>query len=64
MKIPRKFYHGDKQPRVETVGQLKKCLAELPDDLPLKAGFAREAAVTVFNYGQADVHVEISEPMA
>jgi hypothetical protein len=63
MKIPKKFYHGDNQPVAETVGQLKKLLAELPDHLPIKAGFSNEAQVVVYNHKQSDVHVSIQEPL-
>jgi len=34
-KIPKKFYRGDNKPRANTVGELKKIINELPDDLPL-----------------------------
>lgn len=52
--IPQKFYK-DKSAGcpvvVSNVGQLKKALEELPDDLPLNQGYTEEggAIITVYN---------------
>lgn len=45
-EIPKKFYRGEKKkPVAKNVGQLKKLLEELPDDLPLTEKYQ----LTVFN---------------
>jgi hypothetical protein len=61
MKIPEKFYKADKHPRAESVGQLKKLLAQLPDDLPVSDGWRNAPAVVVFNHGQPDMHLQLCE---
>lgn len=59
--IPKKFYHGDSQPCARTVGQLKKILAELPNDLPPEAGFGAAVQAVVYNHGKDDMHLELQE---
>lgn len=60
MNIPEKYYRGE-HPVIATVGELKACLAELPDDLPIEGGFSRKVEVVVYNHGDFDVHLELSE---
>ncbi len=49
--IPDKFYTEDNYPRVRTVGQLKKLLAELPDALRLGDAWGGPLDLVVFNHG-------------
>lgn len=58
--IPKHFYHGDNQPTVSTVGELREILAELPDGLKVKAGFSNCAMLVVYNIA-SDPHLEIEE---
>lgn len=68
MDIPRKFYRTDDLSYpvlVSTVGELRKVLEELPDDLKVAQGLSDEGAeVVVYNVNVdwADPHLEIREP--
>jgi hypothetical protein len=44
-KIPKKFWHKDRQPKTSTVGGLIKILEELPKTLRL----SEQVDVTVYN---------------
>ncbi len=61
MTIPKKFYIAGNHPRAFTIGELKKLLSELPDDLPLRAGFANGAELVVFNHGDYSQHLQLQE---
>jgi len=60
--INPRFYKDD-QPRVivETVGELKEWLSQLPDDLPVHQGFADSTKMTVYNVSDSP-HLEFEEP--
>lgn len=60
-EIPDKFYKGENQPIVETVGELKKALTELPDDLPIKSTWTDGFKLVVFNHGQDSEHLSFEE---
>lgn len=50
--IPEKYYKGDaeeRHPHAHTVGELKKLLDELPDDLTIETTFNEGVALVVFN---------------
>jgi hypothetical protein len=49
-------------PLVRTVGDLKALLAQLPDALPVYAGFTDAAQPRWYNVGDSDEHLEIEEP--
>lgn len=59
--ISPRFYKDD-QPRVvvETVGELKEWLNQLPDDLPVHQGFGGSATLTVYNISE-NPHLEFEE---
>lgn len=59
MNIPEKFFKAGKHPRAQNVGQLKKLLAELPDDLPVCDGWGGSPEVVVFNIRQDDRHLQL-----
>lgn len=59
--IPKQFYRGGRHPVVTSVGELKAQLAQLPDDLPIKSGFADAAELVVYNIND-DPFLEIVEP--
>lgn len=59
--IPKQFYRGRQHPVVTSVGELKAQLALLPDDLPVKSGFADSAELIVYNIND-DPFLEIGEP--
>lgn len=61
--IPDKFYKGDNHPCAHTVRQLKKLLAELPDNLPVHHTWGQGPELVVFNHGQDSMHLEIGEPL-
>lgn len=46
---------------VTSVGEMKAQLAKLPDDLPIKSGFADSAELVVYNIND-DPFLEIGEP--
>lgn len=48
-KIPACFYKSGNHPTVGTVGELKKQLARLPDDLRIQTGFSERAQLVVYN---------------
>lgn len=61
MKIPQKFWKGENQPIAENVGELKKILSELPDELPIERGFGGAPKVVVYNHGYETEHLEFEE---
>lgn len=60
--IPKEYYKDDHEPViVETVGELKKALEILPDDLPMETGFSSESRLVVYNIPSGSPHLEIEE---
>jgi len=59
--ISPRFYKDD-QPRVivETVGELKEWLSQLPDDLSVHQGFSDSTKMTVYNISD-NLHLEFEE---
>lgn len=58
--IPIRYYnvnHGPK-PFARNVGQLKKLLEELPDDLRIEADFGEAIELTVYNHGKPDMSLQ------
>lgn len=61
--IPEKFYLDKlEQPIASTVGELKKALSELPDDLRVTSGWDKPVVLAVWNHGTHDEHLEFGEP--
>ena len=54
-KINKKFYRGGSKPRANTVGELKKILNELPEDLILDP-YENGCSVIVYNV-DSNIHV-------
>ena len=63
--LPEKFYRkadGTGYPVLAyTVGELKKVLEELPDDIPIQQGFEEGVHVVVYNALHEDIHLEFEE---
>lgn len=62
MTIPKRYYKAGNHPKAETVGELKKLLAELPDDLPVHHTWGAGPELIVYNHGRPDMHLEFTEP--
>jgi hypothetical protein len=60
--IPKRYYKAGNHPLAGTVGELKKLLNDLPNDLPIECGFSSCAQLVVYNHGQSDMHLELIEP--
>ncbi|MEN9635057.1 MAG: hypothetical protein RL077_3461 [Verrucomicrobiota bacterium] len=48
-------------PTARNVRQLKKLLAELPDDLPVSDGWGKPPQLIVYNHGKDDMHLQLAE---
>ena len=64
LQVAPKFYMaGEPRPEATTVKELKAILDELPDDLPVGAGFSQERLVVkLYNARRHDAHLAFEEP--
>jgi len=61
-KIGKEFYHGDKtRPVALTVGDLKKILDKLPDNLRIRHGFGHGIEIIVYNHNSDSEHLGFEE---
>lgn len=56
-----RFPDGSRRLPVSTVGDLKKALASVPDDLPIKASFGDAVDAVLYNIDWEDAHLYFSE---
>jgi hypothetical protein len=56
--IPDHFWRGNTSPKAHTVGQLRRLLSELPDDLSVQCELEGYVTVTVVNVGDDDLDLE------
>lgn len=59
--IPEDFYRGDNHPVVQNVGELKKQLEKLPNDLLIQCGCEDGAAIIVYNVTSGNPVLEFTE---
>lgn len=48
-QIPEAYFKGDEHPIARTVGDLKKLLNDLPDELRIEASFGDNVCLVVYN---------------
>ena len=63
MTIAEKFYKDGAKPKpiAYDVGELKKLLSELPDDLPIELSFGEGVELVVYNHGHPSMHLSFVE---